>query len=77
MSLDGQEVLDVLWESGGWAAHVTDGEMVRYSEIVAHEEGLSVLPASCASLTALTYYNKEKKLRKGLDLVAFFTARNM
>jgi hypothetical protein len=41
------------------------------------EEGLSVLPASCASLVALTYYIKEKKLQKGLDLVAFFTARNM
>jgi threonine synthase len=77
MSLDGQEALDALWESGGWAAHVTDGEMVRYSEMVAYEEGLAVLPASCASLAALTYYIKEKKLRKGLDLVAFFTARHM
>jgi threonine synthase len=77
MSLDGQEALHALWESGGWAAHVADGEMMRYSEIVAHEEGFSVLPASCASLAALTYYNKERKLRKGLDLVAFFTARNM
>ena len=77
MSLDGQEALDALWESDGWATHVTDGEMVRYSEMVAYEEGLAVLPASCASLAALTYYIKEKKLRKGLDLVAFFTARNM
>lgn len=76
-SLDGQEALDALWESGGWAAHVKDGEMVRYSEIVAREEGLSVLPASCASLAALTYYVKEKRLKRGLDLVAFFTARNM
>ncbi len=76
-SLDGQEALDALWESGGWAANVTDGEMVRYSEIVAREEGLLVLPASCASLAALTYYVKEKRLERGLDLVAFFTARNM
>ncbi|MCX6649608.1 MAG: pyridoxal-phosphate dependent enzyme [Candidatus Bathyarchaeota archaeon] len=76
-SLDGQEALDALWESEGWAAHVADGEMARYSEIVAREEGLSVLPASCASLAALTYYIKEKNLQKGLDLVAFFTARNM
>ncbi len=77
ISLDGQEALDAIWESGGWAAHVTDGEMLRYSDIVAREEGLSVLPASCASIAALTYYIKEKKLQKGLDLVAFFTARNM
>jgi threonine synthase len=77
ISLDGQEALDALWESGGWATQVTDGELLRYSEIVEREEGLSVLPASCASLAALTYYAKEKKLQKGLDLVAFFTARNM
>ncbi len=51
--------------------------MVRYSEVVEREEGLLVLPASCASLAALTYYAKEKKPKKGLDLVAFFTARNM
>ncbi len=77
ISLDGQEALDALWESGGWATQVTDSELLRYSEIVEREEGLSVLPASCASLAALTYYAKEKKLQKCLDLVAFFTARNM
>ena len=76
-SLDGQEALDALWESGGWAAVVTDEEMQRFSGILAHEEGLSVLPASCASLAALTYYVKEKELKKGLDLVAFFTARSI
>jgi len=77
MSLDEQEALDALWESGGWAVHVTDEEMIRYSDIIVREEGLSVLPASCASLAALTYYIKEKRLQKGMDLVAFFTARNM
>jgi threonine synthase len=75
--LDGQEALDALWESGGWATHVTDNELLKYSKIVEHEEGLSVLPASCASLAALTYYAKEMRLRKSLDLVALFTARNM
>ena len=76
-SLDGQGALDALWESNGWATYITDVEMTRYSEIVAREEGLLVLPASCASLAALPYYIKEKKLTKGLDLVAFFTARNL
>jgi threonine synthase len=77
ISLDGQEALDSIWESGGLAFHVTDGEMLRYSDIVAREEGLSVLPASCASLAALTYYVKEKKIQNSLDFVAFFTARNI
>jgi threonine synthase len=76
-SLDGQEALDAIWESSGWAAHVTDGEMAKYSKIVEREEGLYVLPASCASLAALTYYVKNKRLQNGRDLVAFFTARNL
>ena len=76
-SLDGQEALESIWESKGWATNVTDEEMSRYSDILRHEEGLSVLPASCASLAALTYYIKKKRLKKGLDLVSFFTARNL
>lgn len=76
MSLDGQDALDAVWESGGWAVHITDDEMCRHSELIEREEGLSVLPASCASVAALPYYIREKKLKKGLDLVAFLTSRN-
>lgn len=74
-SLDGQEALDSLWESHGWAASVSDGEMCRFSDILGDEEGLSVLPASCASLAAISYYVKEKRLNEGLNLVSFLTAR--
>jgi len=76
LSVDGMDALDAVWESKGGAAHITDEEMVLYSGILAREEGLAVLPASCASVAALTYYVKEKRLKKGLDLVAFLTARN-
>jgi len=76
-SLDGQEALDALWESNGWATNVSDGEMCRFSDILAAEEGLWVLPASCASLAAVYYYVKEKRLEKGLNLVAFLTARRI
>jgi threonine synthase len=76
MSLDGQDALDALWHSNGWATHITDAEMQEYSEILKCEEGLSVLPASTASLAALTQYVKKKKQTKGKDLVAFLTARN-
>lgn len=76
LSLDGQEALDAVWESKGWAVHITDEEMERYSDILAHEEGLTVLPASCASVAALPCYVEEKRPQKALDLVAFLTARN-
>ncbi len=76
ISLDGQDALDAVWESKGWAVHIADEEMIRYSEILLREEGLSVLPASCSSVAALPLYIKERKLRKGLDLVALLTARN-
>jgi threonine synthase len=76
-SLDGQEALDALWESDGWAAGVSDIEMCRFSDILVAEEGLWVLPASCASLAAVSYYLKEKRLEKGLKLVAFLTARRV
>jgi threonine synthase len=76
MSLDGQDALDAVWESKGWAVNITDEEMSEYSGILRREEGLSVMPASCASVAALPYYVKEKKLKKGRDLVAFLTARN-
>ncbi len=74
--LDGQDALDALWESGGWAIHIADEEMVEYSKLLASEEGFSVLPASCASVAALTHYVREKRLKNGLDLVAVLTSRN-
>jgi threonine synthase len=39
------------------------------------EEGLSVLPASAASLVAIQNYVKEQHLKKGLNFVALLTAR--
>jgi len=75
ISLDGQEALDALWESNGWATYVEDSEMLTMSNNLLKEEGLSVLPASSASLLALKKYVVEKRLGKGLDLIAILTAR--
>ena len=49
-SLDGQEALDAIWDSSGWATYIKDEELLEFSEILAREEGLLVLPASTASL---------------------------
>ncbi len=75
-SLDGQKALDCLWESGGWATYVSDDNLLTFSEILAHEEGLLVLPASASSLAAVAEYAKvssgEKRDR---SYVAVLTGR--
>jgi len=58
--LDGQEALDALWSSRGWATFVADDVLVAFSEMLANEEGLLVLPASASSLAALADYSKKK-----------------
>jgi threonine synthase len=75
ISLDGQEALDALHGSSGWATYITDQEMVEYSEIMAREEGLLVLPASASSLVALNKYINEKSLKSRKSLVALLTSR--
>jgi threonine synthase len=73
--LDGQEALDAVWESNGYATYVKDSEMLVMSNNLLKEEGLSVLPASAASLVAIQNYIMEKRLERGLNLVALLTAR--
>jgi threonine synthase len=52
-SFDGDLALDALRSSGGWAADVSDREMLRAARGLREGEGLSVLPASTAGLVAL------------------------
>ena len=58
--LDGQEALDALWDSRGWAAYVQDDALLAFSGILAHEEGILVLPASSSALAALADYAKNR-----------------
>ena len=74
--LDGQEALDALWESRGWAAYVPDDTLLAFSEILAHEEGLLVLPASSSSLAALADYAKNRSSGER-TFVAVLTGRRL
>ena len=75
--LDGQQALDALWGSGGWAAYVSDDELLEFSEIMARQEGLLVLPASASSLAALTDYIQGSSERDNeKTYVAVLTGRN-
>jgi len=74
---DGQEALDALWESGGWAVELSDEECLHYSEALAREEGLLVLPASASSLAALVKYAGTADARNDGVHVAVLTSRRL
>jgi threonine synthase len=74
-SLDGQDALDALWESEGHACGVSDEIMIAFSNLLEKEEGLSVLPASAASVAAMSEYVKERATPKFKCFVSVLTSR--
>ena len=74
-SLDGQQALDALWESDGYASAVSDEIMIAFSNLLEKEEGLSVLPASAASVAAMSEYVKERATPKSKCFVSVLTSR--
>jgi threonine synthase len=58
-AMDGDYALEAIRNSKGWAAYVSDKNMLHYSKLIREREGLSVLPASTAGLIALI--DKHKK----------------
>ncbi len=52
-SIDGQQALEAIRESGGRASWASDKAMLWYARLLREQEGLSVLPASTAGLIAL------------------------
>jgi len=58
-SFDGQSALDALYETNGHAYYASDQRMNDYATLLLMEEGLSVLPASCSALAAISQYINE------------------
>lgn len=52
-SMDGDESLEAIRSSNGWAADASDKSMRFYAKMIREKEGLQVLPASTAGLVAL------------------------
>jgi threonine synthase len=52
-SIDGDQALRAIRATNGWAGNASDKTMLRYSKFIREREGLNVLPASTAGLTAL------------------------
>jgi threonine synthase len=74
-SLDGQQALDALWESNGYACSISDEIMSAFSQFLEKEEGLSVLPASAASTAAMAKFVKVKSSVKDKCFVSVLTSR--
>jgi len=73
-SIDGDQALDALRASNGWARHVSDRTMTQFASHLKSEEGLSVLPASTAGLVALLEAHRADPL-PGDRYVAVLTGR--
>jgi threonine synthase len=55
-SYDGEDALNAIRETGGYAFPVTDAKMAELSRFVRASEGLEVLPASTSALEALRLF---------------------
>jgi len=73
-SIDGQQALDAIHLTKGWAAHASDRAMRALARQLREQEGISVLPASTAGLHALLTRHKLSPL-PGDRYVAVLTAR--
>ena len=73
-AIDGDQALDAVRRTGGWAANASDRNMRRFSRMIREKEGLQVLPASTAGLIALIEYHRRQTL-PGDRYVAVLTGR--
>ena len=73
-SFDGEEALYALNQTSGFAAHVSDRKLQRMSTFLHKNEGMRILPASCAGLIALLELHNQNELVND-RFVAVITAK--
>jgi threonine synthase len=61
-SIDGDDALDAVRSTNGWAAFASDRAMTSWARLLREQQGLSVLPASTAGLAALVDRHKREPL---------------
>ena len=74
-SFDGDEALYALWQSEGFAAHISDQKMKQMASHLLKNDGIKVLPAATAGLIALLEKHKQETMAHD-RFVAVVTARN-
>ena len=72
-AFDGQKALNAIYQSKGAAIAVEDSEMIRYSRIIEHTQGIKVLPASASALAAAHRYLRSRTY--GREVVIVLTGR--
>ncbi len=72
---DGQEALDAIYESRGFADYASETKMVEYSKLLRQEEGLYVLPAAASTLAVMHDLADDKVIMKG-TFAAVLTGRD-
>jgi threonine synthase len=75
-SLDGNEALYALRQSGGYAFDVSDQKMLRLTKKLRNNEGLDVLPASTAGLAALLDLNDREAIEPDRYVAVLTGKRN-
>jgi threonine synthase len=72
-SYDGDDALQAIYETDGWADYATDSCMMKYHTLLRDLEGLNVLPASASPLEALIKFKQHRVLNS--DYVIVLTGR--
>jgi threonine synthase len=73
-SIDGDQALDAVRKTDGWAADASDKAMLDGARMLREQEGLNVLPASTAGLLVLLARHQQEPL-PGDRYVAILTGR--
>ena len=73
-SIDGDQALEAVRKTSGWAAYASDRSMLSYSRLLREREGLNVLPASTAGLIVMLERHKSERL-PGDRYVVILTGR--
>jgi threonine synthase len=72
---DGQEALDAIYDSNGFADYASEAKMMEFNKHLRLEEGLHVLPASASTLAVMNDLADNKVTVKG-TFVAILTGRD-
>jgi threonine synthase len=72
---DGQEALDAIYDSRGFADYASEVKMVEFSKLLRQEEGLYVLPAAASTLAVMHSLADDKVTVKG-TFAAILTGRD-
>lgn len=59
-SSDGDQALEAIRTTGGWAANASDRSMLSFSKTLSNLQGFNVLPASTAGLIAMLEQHKKR-----------------